>query len=472
MGALRPRRADLVEMIRLAIPIVVVQVGLMLMGTVDTIMVGHVSANALASVALGNLFFFLAVVFGMGGLLALDPVIAQAVGAGDEDGVARGIQRGLLLALLVTIPTSLLLLPAVPVLTAFRQQPEIIPAAARYAWASIPGIFPFFAFIVLRQSLQAMGRLAPIVVTIVIANLVNVLLNWMLIFGRLGAPEMGVTGSAIASSISRAVLAVTITLLGWPVLRHNLRPIRREAFALAPILRMAALGVPIGLQHALEMGAFAAVALLMGAIGTTQMAAHQVAINLAALTFMVPLGIGGAGAVLVGQAVGRDDDAAARRSAGAAIIFGAGVMCLSALVFLTVPGLLARVYTTDAPVIAIAAVLIPIAGVFQVFDGIQVVAIGVLRGVGDTRAPMIIAAIGYWLIGLPVSALLGFGLDLGAAGLWWGLVVGLAIVAVTLLVRVRRRVLRDLSRVPIEDDDALTASRAADHAVAAGNASA
>jgi MATE family multidrug resistance protein len=438
-------------MLQLAIPIVVVQVGLMAMGTVDTIMVGHVSATELAAVALGNLFFFTGVVFGMGGLLALDPVIAQAVGAGDDVAVARGMQRGLLLAAFVTIPTSLLFVPAIPVLTALHQPAAIIPIAARYAWASIPGIFPFFAFIVLRQSLQAMGRLAPIVITIVVANLVNAALNWVLIFGKLGAPAMGAVGAGLASSISRGVLAVMIVVVGWPVVRASLVPLRREALALTPLLRMAALGVPIGLQHVLEMGAFTVVALLMGGIGTTAIAAHQVAINLAALTFMVPLGISSAGAVLVGQAVGRADAGSARRSAGAAIVFGAGVMCLSALVFLTMPGILARAYTTDATVIAIAVMLIPIAGVFQIFDGIQVVSIGVLRGVGDTRTPMIVAAVGYWLIGVPTSAYLGFRLDMGAAGLWWGLVVGLAAVALTLLVRVRMRVLRDLERVIIED---------------------
>ena len=449
-GALVPGRRDLRGMLRLALPIVTVQVGLMVMGTVDTIMVGHLSATALAATALGNLFFFLAVIFGMGGLLALDPVIAQAVGAGDSVAVARGMQRGLLLALVLTIPTSLVLLPAIPILTLLQQPAEIIPTAARYAWASIPGIFPFFVFIVLRQSLQAMGRLAPIVTTIVVANVVNAVLNWIFIFGKLGAPAMGAVGAGLASSLSRTVLAIMILIIGWPILRGNLVPLRREAFALQPMLRMAALGVPIGLQHFLEMGAFTAVALLMGWLGTREMAAHQVAINLAALTFMVPLGISGAGTVLVGQAVGRGDAPGARRAAGAAVLFGTGVMCVSALVFLTIPGLLSRAYTTDASVIAIASVLIPIAGVFQIFDGIQVVSIGVLRGVGDTRAPMIIAAVGYWLIGLPASALLGFRLGLGAEGLWWGLVVGLATVALTLLVRVRSRVLRSLERVVID----------------------
>jgi len=266
---------------------------------------------------------------------------------------------------------------------------------------------------------------------------------------------MGVVGAGLASSVTRGVLAIMILLIAWPLLRPHLVPLRREALALEPMLRMAALGVPIGLQHMLEMGAFAVVALLMGWIGTMEMAAHQVALNLAALTFMVPLGISGAGAVLVGQAVGRSDAPGARRAAGATILFGTGVMVASALIFLTIPGLLARTYTTDGRVIAIASVLIPLAGVFQIFDGIQVVSLGVLRGLGDTRAPMVIAAVGFWLIGVPVSVLLGFGLGLGAAGLWWGLVVGLVIVALTLLLRVRARILRKLERVMIDDSGPL-----------------
>jgi MATE family multidrug resistance protein len=449
-------------MVRMAVPIVVVQVGLMAMGTVDTIMVGHQSATALASAALGNLFLFAVLVFGMGGLLALDPVIAQAVGASDEPAVARGMQRGLLLAVIVTIPTSLLLLPGEPVLTALRQPPEIIPTAARYAWASIPGVFPFFAFIVLRQSLQAMGRLAPIVATIVVANLIHVVLNWMLIFGRLGFPELGAVGAAIASSISRWIMAVMMLVVGWPVLRGHLLPVRRETLLLRPLLKMATLGVPIGLQYALEMGAFTVVALLMGQIGAIQMAAHQVAINLAALTFMVPLGVSGAAAVLIGQAVGRGDSLGARRSATAALALGGAFMSVTALVFLAFPDTLARVYTADRGVIAIAVMLLPIAGVFQVFDGLQVVSIGVLRGAGDTRTPMIIAAFGYWAIGLPVSAYLGFRAGMGAAGLWWGLVAGLATVAVTLVIRVRLRVRRELHRVLIDEEQPGLAAAAAD----------
>jgi MATE family multidrug resistance protein len=296
-----------------------------------------------------------------------------------------------------------------------------------------------------------MGRLAPIVTTIVVANLANVVLNWVLIFGKLGLPAMGAVGAGIATTISRWFLAIMMVVVGWPVLRDHLRPLRPEIRLAAPLRRMAAIGVPIGLQHSLEGGAFIVVALMLGSIGAVQMAAHQVAINLAALTFMVPLGISGAAAVLVGQAVGRADPVSARRSAGAALILGGGVMCISALVFLTIPGLLARLYTIDASVVAVAAMLIPVAGVFQVFDGLQVVSIGVLRGVGDTRTPMIVAAVGYWLVGVPVSAWLGFRAGMGAVGLWWGLVVGLAAVAVTLLIRVAIRVRRDLGRLVIDE---------------------
>jgi MATE family multidrug resistance protein len=187
-------------------------------------------------------------------------------------------------------------------------------------------------------------------------------------------------------------------------------------------------------------------------MGTIAMASHQVALNLAALTFMVPVGVAQAAAVLVGQAVGREDPVGARRAAGAGLLTGTGFMACTAVVFLTVPDLLARVYTTEAPVIQVAALLIPIAGIFQVFDGVQVVAAGVLRGVADTRVPMLVNLLGFWAVGLPVSAWLGFGLDLGPPGLWWGLAVGIGAVAVLLLLRVRARFGRDLRRLMLDED--------------------
>jgi len=214
---------------------------------------------------------------------------------------------------------------------------------------------------------------------------------------------------------------------------------------------MVRLGAPIGIQVALEFGTFAVIALLMGRLGTVQVAAHQVAINIASFTFMVPLGISQAAAVLVGRSVGAGDAPRARRGAVASLGAGVAFMTLSATTFLLVPNLLARAYSSDVAVVALATVLIPIAGVFQVFDGLQVVSIGCLRGVGDTRAPMLVNVLGFWLLGMPVSLWLCFRAGLGAPGLWWGLVVGLAAVAVFLIARVRVRLSRSLDRLVIDE---------------------
>ncbi|MBA3259529.1 MAG: MATE family efflux transporter, partial [Gemmatimonadales bacterium] len=360
-------------MLRLALPVVIIQVGMMAMGVVDTIMVGHVSARALAAVALGNLYFFGLAVFAMGTLLVLDPVVAQAVGAGDEPAIARGMQRGVLLASLLTVPAVGLLIAAEGFMTLARQPAEVVPVAAAYAVRLAPAILPFFVFIVFRQSLQAMRLTVPIVIAIVVANLANAALNWILIFGRFGLPAMGVEGSAWATTISRWLLALLLVALVHRRLSPYLWPLRPEIWELAPLGRMLRLGVPIGCQYVLEFGAFALVALMMGWLGEMEMAGHQVAINLASLTFMVPLGTSDAASVLVGQAVGRQDPDAARGAAHSALLCGAGFMTFTAAVFLALPGPLARLYTDDVSVVMLAATLIPLAGVFQVFDGLQAV---------------------------------------------------------------------------------------------------
>jgi MATE family, multidrug efflux pump len=439
-------------LLRLALPIVVVQVGIMLMGVIDTIMVGHLSARALAAVALGNLYFWALSIFGMGVIMALDPVIAQAVGAKDEVAVARGFQRGFVLALLLTIPTSIALLFAGPILRSVRQPDDVIPLAVSYTMFSIPGVLPFLGFNVLRQTLQAMELVRPIVIAMIVANLVNIVLNWMLIFGKLGAPALGVAGSAWATSAARWLMVIVLFAVAWRHLRPYLLPVRADTFLLAPFGRMLALGVPIGIQFQLEYGIFAVVGLLMGTIGTTPLAAHQVALNLASFTFMVPMGIAAAAAVLVGHAVGRGDALTARHTATTSLVTGVGFMGVMAIVLLVAPGLIARVYTTDAAVIAIAIVLIPLAGLFQVFDGMQVVCGGILRGLGDTHSPLLANILGFWVLGLPLGLWLGMRLGYGPAGLWWGLVAGLAVVGVGLLIRVQVRMKKTMKRVQIDAD--------------------
>jgi len=435
---------------RLAVPVVVVQLGLMLMGVVDTVMVGRLSAEALGAVALGNLFFFTAAVIGMGTLMALDPVVAQAVGARDEPAIARGLQRGVILAMVVTLPTVLALMLVRPALIVMRQPPELIPMAAGYTYVIIPGMLPFYLFIAFRQTLQSLGRIAPIVRVIVAANLLNGVLNWAFIYGNLGAPKLGVAGAALATTISRFALAGALLYAGWRELGPRLRPWRPESGNPRALGRMMRIGLPIGAQMFFEYGVFALVGILMGQIGTLAVGGHQIALNLSAIVFMVPQGIGAAAAVLVGQAVGAQDLPRARRAALGAVLLGGGFMMGSAIIFLLFPGELARFYTADSGVLAIAGSLIVLGGLFAVFDGLQAVCIGILRGIGDTRWPVAISMIGYWLIGLPVSVLLGFHLGWGPDGLWWGLVLGLAVTAVVLLARVRVRLRQTLRRIMID----------------------
>lgn len=449
-SAALPTRAEFRALTQLALPVVLVQLGLMLMGVVDTMMVGRLSVQALAAVAIGNLFFFTVAVIGMGALMALDPVISQAVGAGDEPAIARGLQRGLILALLLSLPSVVGLLLVTPALTALGQPSELIPSAARYVYVIIPGVLPFYVFIVLRQTMQALHRIAPIIWVTLIANLLNAGLNWVFIYGRLGMPALGVAGSALATSISRWALALGMLAAGWRHLGHRLRPWRRESTDRGALGRMLRIGMPIGSQMFFEYGVFAMVGALMGRIGTLAVAGHQIALNLSSVVFMVPQGVGAAAAVLVGQAIGAEDPARARRAARGAILLGGGFMVGAALLFILAPASLAGLYTPDQSVQSVARSLIVLGGLFAVFDGLQAVAIGVLRGIGDTRAPVLISLVGYWVVGMPVSLLLGFRLGLGPDGLWWGLVLGLAVTAPVLLARVRSRLGQALRRIVID----------------------
>jgi MATE family multidrug resistance protein len=437
-------------LLRLALPVVVVQVGIMAMGVVDTIMVGHLSATALAAVALGNLYFFGCVILGMGALMGLDPIVAQALGAGDHPAVARGVQRGLILAIALSVPAALVLLYGEAALRAMGQPAEVVPLAGAYARWAAPGVLPLYLFVVLRQSLQALRAMRPIIICIIAGNILNGFLNWVLIYGHLGAPALGVAGAAISTTIGRWALPFVLLGLAWHELGPALRPLRREALEWAPLGRMFHLGLPIGIQTALEFTAFGAVGLMMGRLGTIPVAAHQVAINLASLTFMVPLGVGQAAAVLVGHAIGAADLPGARRAARAAMVYGVGFMALTSLVFVLIPEPLAHLYTNDLPTIALAAALLPVAGVFQLFDGTQAVTAGILRGAGDTRVPMFINLGGFWLCGIPLSLVLGFRTAMGPVGLWWGLAAALAVVAAILTLRVRTLLRRPLTRVMVE----------------------
>jgi MATE family multidrug resistance protein len=447
-------REEIRQQARLALPVVLVQVGLMSLNVVDNIMVGHVEGDAarqIAAVSVGGLYVWLFMGASMGILMALDPLVAQAAGAGDHDSIARSMQRGLLLALLLSVPIGVIVLFVEPVLRSWGQADDVVPLAATFARWQVWSVPAFLGFVVLRQSLQALHRLRPIVLAIVVGNVVNALLDWVLIHGHLGLPALRSEGCAIATSLSRWLMFVLLLGTGWPALARYLRPVRREAARWPLLLRQLRLGLPIGVMYLMEMGAFAFVTVTMGSIGATQVAGHQLTLNLASLSFMVPLGISAAASVRVGHAVGRRDHAGMRRATGVAIVAGAATMAVFAAVFALAPRLLARCYTDDAGVIAMVALLLPVAAAFQVFDGIQIVCGGVLRGCGDLRVPMLIHLAGFWLLGIPLSLALAFRAGMGPRGLWAGLAVALAFVAAVLLLRVRWRSETLPERVRVDD---------------------
>ncbi len=300
-----------------------------------------------------------------------------------------------------------------------------------------------------RQTLQAFRRLTPIVVAVVVSNVVNALLGWALVFGHWGFPPLGAVGAAWGTTASRWLMLLIVILVGAKQLLPQLHPRERGALAWRELMGMLRVGVPIGLHIFLEAAGFGAAMLLVGSLGTVPLAAHNVTLQLAALTYMVPLGVSAAAAVLVGRAIGARQDDVVRREAAASLVIGIGFMGLTALTFLIGAPWLARAFTSDPAVVALATTLIRIAGVFQLFDGAQVVATGILRGAADTRAPMLLNFVGYVLLGVPIGALLCFTLGMGASGIWWGLVLGLAAAAGLLSYRVRVRLGRMLQPLVI-----------------------
>ena len=443
-------RQELSAAVRLAAPVALVQVGLMLMGVVDTIMLGHLSATALAAGTLGHIASIPLLIFGAGVLSALDPLVAQAHGAGDRAAVTTHLQRGAVLALALTLPFGLLLANIEPILRLLGQPEAVLGDAAAFARGLIWGLPAYFLFIAFRQTLQAMSVVRPTALAIVAGNLINLAGNWTLIFGHLGLPALGVPGSAYSTSLARWAMFACLLWAARKALGDSLRgwtAMTREAMDLARHLRLLRIGVPIGLHQSLEILFFVTLAVLVGQMGVATLAGHQIAINLASLSFMLPLGIGGAAATRVGNAIGRQDMPGARRAAAVCVALGAGVMLAFALLFHLAPEALARLYTHDREVIAVAALLLPIGAVFLVFDGIQVVSAGILRGAADTTFPAALAFAGFWILGLPTGWYLAYKAGHGAAGLWWGMTVGLTAVSLLLVGRIVQRFRGVIGRV-------------------------
>lgn len=438
-------RREIGATLALAGPVVAAQLAQISMGFVDTVMVGRLGSEALAGVALGNTIFFFVLVVCMGVVMAVGPMVAQAYGAGEVEPIGRSVRQGLWLGLVLTVPAFLLLWNIAPVLRWLGQAETTVEGAAGYLRAIVWGALPFLWFMALRSFIEGISRPLSVTAITFVGVGLNIGANYVLMFGKLGFPALGLVGTGWASTCVFWFLFLALTafiqaqpsLRGYGIFTELRRPDGDYFRALFRI------GWPIGVSLGIESGLFTTTAILMGWLGTAALAAHQVALQCAAFTFMVPLGVGIAASVRVGQAAGRGDAAGVRRAGWVGIGLAACFMLGGALLFWTLPEAIVSLYLdlddpANADVVRLAVTLLGIAAVFQLFDGIQVSAAGALRGLKDTRVPMLIGFVAYWVIGLSAGVLLGFGLGWGAPGLWWGLVTGLAAAALLLSLRFRR----------------------------------
>jgi MATE family multidrug resistance protein len=421
---------------KLSIPLIAAHLATMLLWVVDLMMIGHVGVEELDAVALGRLWIMGTLIFAMGVVMGVDPLVAQAHGARDEKRLGLTLQRGMVVSLMISIPTAAAWLFTEEFLLLTGQQPALSALAETYVLAQLGGIPFFLLFTVLRQYLIGRGITAPAMWVAFLANGVNVVANWALIFGNLGMPRMGVVGAALATMLTQVFMA---TVLGaWIFAAHLNRGAwsgwTRTAWRAKGVFEILRFGFPIGVTISLEFWAFLWANLLAGWLGVNALASHTIVINLASIAFMVPMGISFGVVTRVGNLIGEGDPSGAQRAAWVGFALGGGVMSISAAAFVFGRRFLPSLYTSDPAIIATCAALLPIAAAFQLFDGVQVVGGGILRGMGRTRPAAVINLIGYYVLALPAAYWLGFPRGYGLPGMWWGLAFGLAVIATALVV--------------------------------------
>ncbi|MBM4357504.1 MAG: MATE family efflux transporter [Deltaproteobacteria bacterium] len=445
-------RAEARGLLGLAWPLALSLVGSTLQGFVATALVGRVDAAELAGVALGNGIFFTVSITAAGIVFGIDPLIAQALGAGEGARARAILRQGLRLSVALAALATLTLVVAPYLLPLAGIGPDSAAAARRFLWARAPGATPLVLLVTLRSYLQARHATRPILLAAVVANVVNLVLAIPLVLGDrglawvglgpLGLAGLGAEGAGIAGSLATAaqlgVVALGVRALG---------PAKGDGSLDVPLRLLLRLGLPIGLTVLAEIGAFTIAGVLAGRIGPAAAGGHQVAISVASLTFTVSMAIGDATSVRVGMAVGRGDASQARRAGLAGLALVMGWMSFTALAFLTVGPAIARLATDREDVLAVAVPLMTVAAAFQLSDGAQVVGAGALRGLGDTKPAQWANLVGYYVVGLPLAFYLAFERGLGARGLWWGLSAGLTVVAVTLVGRFLRMSKRPVARV-------------------------
>lgn len=424
-------------MFELALPVVISYLGIMTMGLVDLLCVGRVSAAALGAVGVGTSIFAWAMVFGLGLLTGLDYLVSHAHGAGKNQDGHLAWAQGFWVSWILGIPMTLALLFLSYHLEWFGLNPEVIAPSRDYLFVLSLSLIPVYLFAASRQFLQAQGSAKPAALILILANLLNALANWALVLGHAGFPAMGAKGSAYATLVARVFML--FSMFGVHFLYDRNRENNFEKlgipFQSGSMRQLLKLGVPSSLQMTFEVGGFALSTTLAAKLASSALAAHQIVLNIASLTFMVPMGVSSATAVLVGKEMGRGEPEAAARVGWKGLGIGVGFMAVSSLCLLLFSTSLVHFYTNDAEVQVMAANILLIAALFQLSDGAQIVASGALRGLADTKSAMIANLIGHWGIGLPIGITLCFIYGKGLPGIWTGLALGLTTVAISLVWR-------------------------------------
>jgi MATE family multidrug resistance protein len=440
-----PWRSEAMANLGLALPIAIAFLAEMATVFVDNVMVGRLGSPELAAGGLGATLLFSPLLLGMGVLGGVAAVGAQAHGAGDQEKLSAVARQGLRLAIMLSLPCGGVLLGFALLLPHLGYDPATVEMVQGLLLWGLPGVPAFLAFNALRNFVTAIGRPRVVTVVAVLAVGVTAIANYLFIYGNFGMPRLGVAGVGVSGSIGSwaQFLAVAVYIGGNASFRRY-RVFSRTSKADGVLREILHVGWPIAGAYMFENGLFVVTALLIALFGAAALAANVIVNGLCAFTFMIPYAIGQAATVRVGHAMGAGRPAGARWSGYVALHLGAIWMSLTAVLFLVLPKQLVGLYIdigdpANAPTVAIALLLLPIAALFQIFDGTQAVAVGALRGLKDTRQPMVICFIGYWLIGITSGSAIGFGLGLGAVGLWLGLAIGLAATAILLTLRFRQR---------------------------------
>jgi MATE family multidrug resistance protein len=422
-------------MLALALPVILSELGWITMGIVDTIMVGPLGPAALGAVGTGSTIFMAVMVFGMGTLFSLDTYVSQSFGAGRIDECHRWLFAGVQLAAILSLVLMVVSAGLVVLLPAVGFHPQVLEIIQPYIARLIYSAAPLLAYAVFRRYLQAMNVVRPVMIALISANVVNALGNWILIYGHWGAPALGTNGAAYATLGSRVYMATFLLAVILWCERRNPSGFHDVPFFghLDRVWRLVTLGVPAATQISLEVGVFAAASALAGRISPMAIAANQVVLNIASFVFMIPLGLSSATAVRTGQAIGRRDQTGVRLAGKCGLYLASAFMLVASAAYVVAPRLLLGIFTTDESVLRVGTTVLLVYGALQLFDAWQVVATGALRGLGDTRTPMVLNIVGHWIIGLPLAYWFCFARGWGVVGLWLGLSIGLTIVGVALV---------------------------------------